>query len=124
MDLYNLIWSLTLFPRGIIIFQGVLTKFNFAMKFPIPEKFVNLMKDQKYEHQSIFPFWGRIKLNFRNKYGKPNIFLKNSSRCQVKFFTKLSKNDTLASLGVSDALQDSRCPLMPPVMGGHDRQPP
>ena len=25
------------------------------MKFPILEKFVNLMKDQKYEHQSIFP---------------------------------------------------------------------
>ena len=24
----------TLFPRGILIFQGVLTKFNFLMKFP------------------------------------------------------------------------------------------
>ena len=28
------IWSPTLFPRGIITFQGVLTKFNFWMKFP------------------------------------------------------------------------------------------
>ena len=44
------------------------------MKFPIPEKFVNLMKDQKYEHQSIFPFWERIKLNFRDKYRKLNLF--------------------------------------------------
>ena len=25
------------------------------MKFSILEKFVNLMKEQKYEHQSIFP---------------------------------------------------------------------
>ena len=28
------IWSPTLFPRGIITFQGVLTKFNFLTKFP------------------------------------------------------------------------------------------
>ena len=27
------IWSPTLFPRAIITFQGVLTKFNFSMKF-------------------------------------------------------------------------------------------
>ena len=53
------------------------------MKFSIPEKFVNLMKGQKYEHQSIFPFWEGIKLNLGDKYGKPNIFSKNSSHCQV-----------------------------------------
>ena len=28
------------------------------MKFPDLEKFVDLMKDLKYEHQSIFPLWG------------------------------------------------------------------
>ena len=38
------IWSPTLFPRCIITFQGVLTKFNFLMKFPYLEKIVNLMK--------------------------------------------------------------------------------
>ena len=32
------IWFPTLFPRGIIIFQGVLTKFNFLMKFQHLEK--------------------------------------------------------------------------------------
>ena len=32
------IWSPTLFPRGIITFQGVLTKFNFSMKFQHLEK--------------------------------------------------------------------------------------
>ena len=41
------------------------------------------MKDLKYEHQSIFPWWGRVKLNFRDSYGKPNIFSKNSSHCQI-----------------------------------------
>ena len=33
------------------------------MKFPHLEKIVDLMKDLKYEHQSIFPLWGRVKLN-------------------------------------------------------------
>ena len=51
------IWSPTLFPKGII-FQGVLTKFNFSTKFPHLEKFADLMKDLKYKHQSIFPLWG------------------------------------------------------------------
>ena len=73
------IWSPTLFSRGIIIFQGVLTKFNFSTKVSYLEKFANLMKDLKYEHQSIFPLWGRVKLNFRDRYGK----LKNSSHYQV-----------------------------------------
>ena len=61
------IGSPTLFPRGIIIFQGVLTELIFLMKFPDLGKFVNLMKDLKYEHQSIFPLWGRVKLNFRDR---------------------------------------------------------
>ena len=45
----------TLFPRTIIIFQAVLTKFYFLTKFPHLEKFVDLMKDLQYEHQSTFP---------------------------------------------------------------------
>ena len=36
------------------------------MKFPIHEKFVNLMKDLKYENQSIYPLRGRVKLNLRH----------------------------------------------------------
>ena len=32
------IWSPTLFPRGIMTFQGVLTKFHILMKFPHLEK--------------------------------------------------------------------------------------
>ena len=44
--------------RGIIFFQGVLTKLEFWTKCPVPKKFVNLMNDLKYEHQSIFPCEG------------------------------------------------------------------
>ena len=35
VDLCNPLWSLTLFPRGILIFQGVLTKLNFLTNFHI-----------------------------------------------------------------------------------------
>ena len=61
------IWSHTLFPRRILIFQGVLAKLNFLTKFPHLEKFIDLMTNLKYEDQSIFPLWGRVKLNFRNR---------------------------------------------------------
>ena len=88
------VWSHTLFPRGITTFQGVLTKFHFLTKFPHLEKIVHLIKDLKYEHQSTFPFWGRVKLNFRDRYGKPNIYSKNSSHCQV-FSPNCQQNDTL-----------------------------
>ena len=51
------------------------------------------MKDSKYEHQSIFPLWGRLKLNFRDRYRKQNIYSKNSSRYQ--FFSSNSQKMTL-----------------------------
>ena len=41
MDLYDHIWSPTSFPRAIIIFQGVQTKFHFLKKFSHLEKFVD-----------------------------------------------------------------------------------
>ena len=51
------------------------------------------MKDLKYEHQSIFLLWGRVKLNFRDRYGKPHIYSKNSSCYQ--FFSSNSQKMTL-----------------------------
>ena len=77
------ICSPTLFPGAIIIFQGVQTKLHFLTKFPHLEKFVDLMKNLKYEHQGTFPLWGRVKLNFRDRYGKPNIYSQTSSHYQV-----------------------------------------
>ena len=52
------VWSSSLFSLGIIIFPGVLTKFHFFTKFTHLEKFVDLMKNLKYEHQSILPCEG------------------------------------------------------------------
>ena len=55
------------------------------------------MKDLKYEHQSTFPLWGRVKLNFRDRYRKLNVFSKNSS-CYQLLSSKLSlwcKNKSL-----------------------------
>ena len=51
------------------------------------------MKDLKYEHQSIFPLLGRLKLNFRDRYRKPHIYSKNSSCYQ--FFSSNSQKMTL-----------------------------
>ena len=83
----------TLFPRGILIFQGVLTKFHILMKFPHLEKIVNLMKDLKYEHQSIFPLWGRLKLILGTDTENHIFILRTLAT--INFFIKFSKNDTL-----------------------------
>ena len=63
------------------------------MIFPHLEKFADLIKDLKYEHQSTFPLWLRVKLNFRDRYEKWNIFSKNSSCYQV--FSPNSQKMTL-----------------------------
>ena len=51
------------------------------------------MKDLKYEHQSTFLLWGRVKLNFKDRYRKPNIILRTPAT--IKFFHQILKNDTL-----------------------------
>ena len=48
------------------------------------------MKDLKYKHQSTFPLWGRVKLNFRDRYRKLNVFSKNLSHYQL--FHQILKN--------------------------------
>ena len=55
--------------------------------------YIDLMKDPKYEHQSTFALWGRVKLNFRDMYRKPQIYSKNSSHYQ--FFSSNSQKMTL-----------------------------
>ena len=78
------IWSPTLFPIGIITFQGVLTKFNFSMKFPHLEKIVDSMKYLKYEHQSIFPCGGGSNLILGT--GMENQIFILRTPATVKFF--------------------------------------
>ena len=47
------------------------------------------MKALKYEHQSTFPLWGRVKLNFKDRYRKPDIYSNNFSCNQ--FFSSNSQ---------------------------------
>ena len=65
------------FPRGTNKIQ-FFDKISTSVK-----KIVDLMKDLNYEHQSTFPLWGRVKLNFRDRYRKLNVFSKNSSHYQL-----------------------------------------
>ena len=66
------------------------------MKFPILEKFVNLMKDLKYEHQSLFPYWGRSNLILGIGREKQIFFLRKFTPAAVKFFSQnCQKNDVL-----------------------------
>ena len=50
------------------------------------------MKDLKYEHQSIFPMWGRVKINYRDRYRKPDIYSKNNRN---QFFSSNSQKLSL-----------------------------
>ena len=78
------IWSPTLFPMGIITYQGVLTKFNFSMKFQHLGKIVDIIKYLKYEHQSIFSLWGRVILYLGT--GMENQIFILRTPAAVKFF--------------------------------------
>ena len=84
MDLYDLYMVPHTIPWGNYNFPRSTNKIKFFDKIPTSvKKIVNLMKDLKYEHQSTFSLWGRIKLNFRDRYRKLNIFSKNSSHYQL-----------------------------------------
>ena len=47
------------------------------------------MKDLKHEHQSTFPLWGRLKLNFRDRYGN-QIFIPRTP-ASINFFHQILK---------------------------------
>ena len=59
------------------------------MNFPHLEKFADLIKDFKYEHQSIFPLWWRVKLNFRTGTENQIFFLRTPAT--IKFFHQILK---------------------------------
>ena len=83
MDLYSLYRVPHMIPWGNYNFPRNTNKIQLFDEISTSgKKNVDLMKDLKYEHQSIFPLWGMVKLNFRDRYGKPNIYSKNSSHYQ------------------------------------------
>ena len=55
------------------------------------------MKYLKYQHQSIFPLWGRVKLKLGT--GMENQIFLLRTPATINFFIKFSKNDTLVLLG-------------------------
>ena len=87
-------WSPTLFPRGILIFQGVLTKFNFSMKFRHLEKNCQFNAIPKIYAAKHFSHVGEVKLNFRDRY-KSQIFILRTP-ATVKFYLQDCQKMTLA----------------------------
>ena len=65
----------------IIIFQGVLTKLNLLTKFRHLKKVIFFC---------IFLLWGRVKLNFRDRYGNHIFILRTPAA--IKFFHQILKN--------------------------------
>ena len=60
------------------------------MKFPHLEIIVFLMKDLKYEHQSIFPLWGGSNLILGT--GTQNQIFILRTPATIKFFHQILKN--------------------------------
>ena len=68
IDLYDPYMVPYTIPWGYYNFPRSTNKIPFLIKFPHLKKFVDLMKNLKYEHQGTFPLWGRFKLNLRDRY--------------------------------------------------------
>ena len=47
------------------------------------------MKDLKYEHQSTFPMWGRVKANFTDRYENQISVLRTPA--SINFFHQILK---------------------------------
>ena len=77
-----------LFPRGIIIFQGVLIKFNFSTKFPHLEIIVYLMKNLM-STKALFPCGGS---NLILGTGTENQIFILRTPAAIKFFHQILKN--------------------------------
>ena len=93
MDLYDPYMVPYTIPCGYYNLPRSTNKIQFFNEISTSgEKNIDIIKYLKYEHQGIFSLWGRVKLNFRHRYGKPDIYSKNSSCCKV-FLTGLLKNN-------------------------------
>ena len=57
--------------------------YNFPRSTNKIKSFDEISTSEKIIFFCIFLLWGKVKLNFRDRYGKPNIYSKNSSCYQV-----------------------------------------
>ena len=62
---------------------GVVGYYNFPRSTNKIKSFDEILTSEKMIFFCIFLLWGRVKLNFRDRYGKPNIYSKNSSCYEV-----------------------------------------
>ena len=71
----------------IYIYRGTggwwVAYYNFPGSTNKIKSFDEILTSEKITFFCIFLLWGRVKLNFRDMYGKPNIYSKNSSCYQV-----------------------------------------
>ena len=67
---------------GVEVVGGV-GYYNFPRSTNKIKSFDEISTSEKNFIFCIFLLWGRVKLNFRERYGKPNIYSKNSSSYQV-----------------------------------------
>ena len=67
--------------------------YNFPRSTNKIKSFDEILTSEKIIFFCIFLLWGRVKLNFRDRYGKPNIYSKNSSCYQgFSFCHQILKN--------------------------------
>ena len=77
MDFYDPYMVPYSIPYGYCNIPRDINKIPFFDEISTCGKIVDLMMDLKYKHQGTFPLWGSVKLNFRDRYGKLNIFSDN-----------------------------------------------
>ena len=90
MDLYSSYMVPHTIPEGIIIFQAVLTKFSFLMKFPNLETNCQFNERPQIWAPKFISLWGRVKLNLMT--GKENQIFILRTPATIKFFHQILKN--------------------------------
>ena len=89
----------------------MLTKLHIQTRFPVLEKIVDLMKDLKYEHQSILSLWGGSNLILGIGRENQIISSENSSHCQV--FSQNCQMKAMSASHIYRMGQNGPCPKCP-----------
>ena len=95
-------------------FWGGVGYYNFPRSTNKIKSFDKILTSEKIIFFCIFLLWGRVKLNFRDRYGKPNIYSKNSSCYQV-----FSSNSQKLSLWCKNKSLSMQMDLYDPYKSPH-----
>ena len=92
MHLYTLYMVPYMIPWGNYNFLRSTNKIQFFDEISTSgKKIVNLMKDLKYEYQSTFPLWGRVKLLILGTGAENQIFILRTPATIIFFHQILKK---------------------------------